>query len=196
MTPIIGTIASSVSKIIPVQAFDLIATGSSSSTELLFSSIPSDYKTLFLLGQSADSRSTVPYSGMSIYLNNDTTSSYWISYLSADNRTGAPNAGATGTSAYQSGFSVDSMGQGFVTDSNISGFHSMTFYNYSDNTKNTTFQASGGFNDFAGGHSIKSNIHRYNGFYNKTDVINSIKLVPAFQPFRANTKFSLYGIKG
>lgn len=161
--------------------YDKIATTTlgSSSSLVTFSSIPSTYTDLVLVGSIQMSDNTSFY----IRCNSDTTNKYSATMLNGD-----------GSSASSSRFSqTDLGGNGIYTASNTFptsgsfGVSIWNFLNYSNTTTNKTILSRAG----SAGLSTKAIVN----LYASTSAITQLDIRPFSGTMATGTSFTLYGIK-
>lgn len=168
-------------------AYELISTAitSGGQTTITFSVIPQTYKHLELRVSARGANSGATDAGNSaIRINSTTANLAYQHYLYGNN-----TANATYGQASSSMVFTPASGAG----AGIYSGHTMTINDYTSTTKTKTIRSVGGFMD-----TNSSGFVSLNGFiYNATTAVTSITFIntTAFG-YAADSRFSLYGIKG
>lgn len=184
MTPILGILASGMSgNLTPIGDYDSIATITpyTTTTTVVFSSIPSTYQHLQLRASAASSAAA----NMTIRFNGDTAANYSSHYISANGATIATGGAANGT--YILGPVVTN------TASSYTGII-IDILDYKNTNKDKTMRTIAG-QDLNG----SSNWLEFDSgiWYNNTSsAINSITVNLSGATFASNSHWALYGIKG
>lgn len=184
MTPILGIMASAISGNLwaPSKDYDSIATITpyTTTSTVVFSSIPSTYRHLQLRANAAGSAAA----NITIRFNGDTGSNYNYHFLEGNGATASAGGGA-GSIAYIVGPVVTN------TASSYTGMV-IDVLDYKDTNKNTTLRSLSGA-DLNG----SSNWLTFSsGVWFNTTAINSITITLGSGTFAANSHWALYGIKG
>ncbi|NBQ97858.1 MAG: hypothetical protein EBU12_06485 [Microbacteriaceae bacterium] len=182
--PNLGIIASSISGNLwaPGKDFDSIATVTpyTTTTTVVFSSIPSTYRHLQLRASAAGSAAA----NITIRFNGDTGNNYNYHFLEGNGASVSVGGGA-GSIQYIVGPVVTN------TASSYTGIV-MDILDYKDTNKNTTLRSLSGA-DLNG----SSNWLTFNsGVWFNTAAVNSISITVSGATFAANSHWALYGIKG
>lgn len=170
-------------------AFELISSQvlSSTAANVVFSSIPSNYKHLQLRVVSKVTTGTGGLSGLGIQFNSDTASNYNNHYLAG---TGASviSGALTNFSYAYCGYSTDN-----TTSGNYSGFIS-DILDYSSTSKYKTIQT---FNGIVETSTNNSYVQIFSSGWRSNSAITSIKVYDdGSKSFAIGSRFSLYGVKG
>lgn len=188
MAPIIGILASSYRTAAAANSFESIATvtvGSTSTSTITFSSIPSTYQHLQLRGTVRTDRAN-NIDGFYAYLNSDTTITNYGYHLVYG--TGA----ATGSVYNTDNFLVLGYCAGATATSGIFGKFVMNLLDYANTSKYKVSKSLGGV-DFNGSGQILSG----SGLWKSTSAVSTITLTNnGGDKFVQYTSVSLYGIKG
>lgn len=165
------------------------ATGSGSSANILFSSIPQTYKHLQIriTGRSSDTSSNaVRYAFFQCNSDFPTTSSYGYH--------GMKGNGSAASVEYALSFpttSIYTIGTTQSTGTQTMGAIIMDLHDYTSTTKNKTFRM------FGGGISNTSyGVGVYSGYYQSTTAITQLRVSINTANWSTNTTIALYGIKG
>jgi hypothetical protein len=166
-------------------SFESIASVLTSSTtsEVNFSSIPSTYSHLqvrmYTIQTSADN--------VWMQFNGDTSSSsyYWHELFGQGSAPGVGWSGGT-TNHIKTGYTHS-------TATNMSGQSVVTILDYANTSKKKTANAFTGTNSNDG---TSGYVLNRSGHWTSTSAISSLRIFTASGSFRANTRISLYGIKG
>jgi short subunit dehydrogenase-like uncharacterized protein len=173
-------------------SYDSIATtnGTGSSSEISFTSIPSDYTHLQIRFMA---RSTFSDSGVDVMcqVNSDTGSNYSFHRLTGDSSTVL----ATGASSQTR---IGRIGQipAATQASNIMGVAVIDLLDYKNTNKYKTFRSLYGFDSNTGVDAYSNNIGITSGLWMSTSAVTSIKLYLTQGNFTSTSNFALYGIKG
>lgn len=188
---ILGVTASSILKISSAYESIATATGTGSSQDITFSSIPSTYRHLQIRGIARDTYLSAPNNSSSFYMtfNGVTTNTYSSHYIDAN------GLNATGGAAVNTGYIIigNSMFLSGGT-SNVMGGSIIDILDYADTSKNTTVRYLTGADGNTG--NVLSTLCVGSGFFNNTAAITSIRLRTNFLYWTATTQFALYGIRG
>jgi hypothetical protein len=160
------------------------ATGTGSSGNITFSSIPSTYTSLQirLIGRDGAGTGT---SNFGIQINSDTGSNYTRHNLRG-NGTSATAGGSASTSSI-SGTILPLSNQ----TANTMGVSIVDIHDYASTSKYKTVRIFGGVDlNGSGTVSLES------GLWMSTSAITSITLIPGWTTWTTNTTIALYGIKG
>lgn len=185
MTPILGIMASAISGNLwaPGKDFDSIATITpyTTTTTIVFSSIPSTYKHLqirwFARGSSL--------AGLYWTFNGDNGANYTRHRLSADGAT----ASASGLASQNQIYTVASWGIPNAASTFAGGVYDILDYQNTDKYK-TMRGLAGQDSNGSGGVELVS------GLWMSSTAINSITISPNTGTIQANSHWALYGIKG
>jgi hypothetical protein len=183
MTPILGILASGISGNLwqPGKDFDSIATVTpyTTTTTVVFSSIPSTYRHLQLRASAANTGAAV---NLRIRVNGDAGSNYSFHYISANGASVFAGGGASNT-----GYDAP------VITSTASAFTGMVidFLDYKDTNKNKTMRSLSGV-DLNGSNTW---LELKSGVWTNTSAINSITIDTQTGAIAANSHWALYGIK-
>jgi hypothetical protein len=170
-------------------AFDLLETQvlSSSAASVTFTGLDSysDYKHLQLRTVLRDTRSSV-LEPVFVTLNGDTGFNY-----ANHNLQGYSGSVSSGSLTSQPRMRYESGAAGYSSVTNGFGAGIIDVLDFSSTTKNTTIRVLSGYPDSTSGVALSS------GFWNNTAAVTSIQLI-AFgsTSFTANSRLSLYGVKG
>lgn len=169
-------------------AFELIETItlSSAANSITFSSIPSTYKHLHL--RFAIKESVSSSSGpLRVYgqLNNDATLGAYDSHRFTGDQSSPASQNAMGNTY----FVWSAVMAGGNTDVPVFSVGYLDITDYASSVKNKTIRSFSGYPD------ATSRIEFGSGLWKNTSSVNSIKLFPEQNGFRAPSRFSLYGIK-
>jgi hypothetical protein len=173
-------------------ATQLLASTASSVT---FSNIPQGYKHLQIRLIAASTRSDAAYADLSLYVNNNTGSNYSYHTLMGDPRPYfSTDTGASQTFIYLGGVLTGTGYSGLSTS--YVGASIIDILDYSSTLKNKTIRAiSGSDRNGIGNSGISANVGMSSGaWYNQAPISSITLTTPA--SFTANSRFSLYGIKG
>jgi hypothetical protein len=189
MARILGTISSSFLEI--PTSFESIATatGTGSSSEIVFSSVPSTYAHLQIRYMA---RSTFGDSGVDIMcqVNSDTGNNYSWHRLAGDSST-VSAADATSQSRIGRIGQIPAATQG----ANIMGTAVIDLLDYKSTNKYKTFISLYGFDSNGGVDIYSSNAGITSGLWQSTNAVTSIKLYLTQGNFTTTSIFALYGIK-
>lgn len=168
-------------------AYELItsATVSGSSTyEVIFNSVPQNYKHLQLRAIVSASAGS-GFSNLALEFNSTGGTSYNRHMLTAD--------GSAVTSAYTGGVQESVVGLNVGNNSSIFGAYVVDILDYTSTIKNTTVKSQFGTYNASGNKSIGL----WSSLFTNTSAITRILCHQQDgAPYQANTRFSLYGIKG
>lgn len=167
--------------------FELISTtvlGSSGSVS--FTSIPQIYKHLQIRAVARTTASQVP-DQLFIRANNDTTADrHGWHYLNGNGSSVTSGAGVTNETGVRM-----QMITGANATTNSFGAVIVDILDYASTSKNKTFRGLGGYTSATG-----SEIGLSSGFYESTSAITQLDVFGLFLAMAANTRISLYGIRG
>lgn len=177
--------SNSVTPVTPT-AFESIAsaTGTGSSGNITFSSIPGTYQHLQirLIGRDGAGTGT---SNFGIQINSDTGSNYTRHNLRG-NGSSATAGGSTSTSSISASLLPLSN-----QTANIMGVSIVDIHDYASTSKYKTVRVFGGV-DLNGSGTVELD----SGLWMSTSAITSITLIPGWTTWTTNTTIALYGIKG
>jgi hypothetical protein len=166
-------------------AYELISTQvlSSTASSVTFSSIPQTYKHLQIryVARAGDGNSIA----LQMRLNSDTGTNYATHRLTGN--------GSSVSSSALAPSSVISLNSVIPADgsTNIFGSGVIDVLDYTNTSKNTTLRSLNGQHNTA-----NSIIGLHSGLYMNTNAITTILLMASSSTFQANSRWSLYGIKG
>jgi hypothetical protein len=168
--------------------FELISTTIlGSANTISFTSIPSGYKHLQIRAAARTAAGQVP-DQIGVRLNNDTTAgNHGWHYLNGNGSSVTSGAGVSNETVVRcqmiTGASAVTNNFGVVVIDILDAFST---------SKNKTIRSLGGYADSSAG-----NIGLSSGFYLSTNAVTRVDLIGLFSAnFIANSRFSLYGIKG
>jgi hypothetical protein len=161
-------------------ATTLLGTTASSVT---FSSIPAGYKHLQIRGISRITSGS--YAQVVYQLNGDTGSNYSRHYLFGD----GASTGVAGTASTTNMFG--GIMSGSSQTAGIFGALVTDILDYSNTSKNKTIRTLSGVDGNGSGYAWFSS-----GAYLSTSPITSVTIIPESSTFTANSRFSLFGVKG
>jgi hypothetical protein len=167
------------------------ATGTGSSRNITFTSIPSTYKHLQIRylgkGTASASQSNLP---MTIRLNSDSGSNYAYHRLIGNGTLASAEAVSSSDDISQS-----SIPNSFSGYTNMFGVGIIDIHDYASTTKTKTLRAINGFEFNLG--TTAQRVQLWSGLWNSTSAMTSINFqLPASDNWTTTTVFSLYGIKG
>lgn len=183
MTPILGILASGMSGNLwqPGKDYDSIATVTpyTTTTTVVFSSIPSTYRHLQIRGFAANTGSAV---NTNIRFNGDTGSNYFAHYISA-----------SGTAVLAGGTTTQTSIDGPIITSTASAYTAvvMDILDYKDTNKYKTVRFLSGV-DLNGASTW---LEFKSGAWSSTTAINSLTITTPTGAFTSNSHWALYGIK-
>lgn len=173
--------------------FDSIATvtvGSTSTSTITFSSIPSTYTHLQIRAFAQTNRGTYGTDGMSLRINGDTSGSYIYHYLRGSGAS-VVSAAASPSSSLIAEVGTASVG---TTTGGTFGVHIIDILDYANTNKYKTMRNLHG-NDINGTVSGSGGfVGLTSALWMKTDAITSL-VFTGDNPFTQYTHFALYGIK-
>jgi hypothetical protein len=184
MTPILGILASGMSGNLwaPGKDFDSIATITpyTTTTTVVFSSIPSTYRHLQLRASAASAGAA----NMTIRLNGDTGNNYSWHYLEGNGASTSAGGGENGNYML-----------GPVTTNTASAYTGIIidFLDYKDTNKNKTVRTLSGVD--LNGSSTWLNMFSGVQYNSPSSPISSITITLGGSTFAANSHWALYGIK-
>lgn len=155
----------------------------SSASSVTFSSIPQDYKHLQLrMVTKSDRASSTDF--FYLQLNGDTGSNYARHGLYGTGSS-VSSLAVTSTTAFQVGLLPA------ASDTNLNYEGSVVdLLDYTNTNKNSTIRA------LWGQSGLTSRINLFSGVWMNTNAVSSMTLFPFAGPLKANSRFSLYGIRG
>ncbi len=173
---------------VAASAYDLISTTVlSTAATVTFSDLltaAADYKHLQIRALVQTNTSNTGNLNLTFRFNADTSSSYYNKRLNGNGSTVISEATVGGSGA----FDLNDATPGFGTSTSIFGAVILDIYDFSDTSKKTTIRA------FCGSYNgIEQDVSLQSGFYNKT---NAIDVIGFTNTLSANTRISIYGIKG
>jgi hypothetical protein len=183
MTPILGILASGISGNLwqPGKDFDSIATVTpyTTTTTVVFSSIPSTYRHLQIRGFAA---TTGVANNTNIRFNGDTGGNYFYHYLSASGAS-VVAGGVANITSIDSAIIANSSGAftGVIID----------ILDYKDTNKYKTVRSLSGV-DLNGSNTW---LELKSGAWSNTAAVNSITITSPGNAFNSNSHWALYGIK-
>lgn len=161
---------------------------SGTSAAVTFSNIPQNYKNLQVRMLAQETRATYGVGGFTMQYNSDTGSNYSQHLLYGDGASAIAAAGAS-QSSMLTGYAGTNTG-GTFSGVIIDILDYANVYKYK--TSRSLFGVD--LNGTVGG--IGGYVGMASGLWMNTAAITSIVLTPSFSPFTANSRFSLYGIRG
>lgn len=174
-------------------AFESIATasGTGSSTEITFSSIPSTYQHLQIRYIARSVRNGLS-DNLIIQFNNDTGTNYATHSLRVDGTTTPPSVIAAGDANGTEIFGWNAILASGSSNTLTYGVGVIDIHDYTSTTKNKTLRAFHGWDN-----NGSSRFALTSGFRNSTSAITSITLTTSgSNAFATSSTFALYGIKG
>jgi hypothetical protein len=169
-------------------AFDWLETQSITSTTatVTFSNLNnySAYQHLQIRVTSRGSGTTgTTYGAIKVRFNSDTASNYWYHNLRGD----GSGVSAEGTS--DNGMALERAQAAGGSTADVYGFLIFDVLNFNSTSRKKTLRSMHG--------TITSslNVYQTSGFWNNTNAVTSITLVPTYS-FRAGSRISIYGLKG
>jgi hypothetical protein len=171
-----------------VQIGQVVTSGSA--TSATFSSIPSGYTDLVIVGTCAD---TIAATDNDFYmqLNGDTGSNYYSTEIYGTNAATAASTDNPAVPSVKAGVGVCPG----ATAANAVGAITITLPGYSQTTLQHSFHAeSGGYVASSGSNRVR--FRAYGGAWLSSAAINSVKLIAGGTAFRNGSTFTLYGMGG
>ena len=181
MSPILGILASS--RPSATTSYESIATasGTGSSNTITFTSIPSTYKHLQIR---FNSFSTGAADWVNIRMNNDSSTSNYISHRLVGSGSGTPTSAAQGTQPY---LKYQFIG-GSSTEASVGV---VDILDHANTNKNKTVRVLTGMDNNGSG-----TIALTSGLWSSTTAITRLDFILDSSNFATTTSFALYGIKG
>jgi hypothetical protein len=183
MTPILGIMASGISGNLETNSYESIATITpyTTTTTVVFSSIPSTYQHLQLRATAAASGAA----NMTVRFNGNTGTNYSYHFMEGNGAATSAGSGTNATSIL-----------GPVVTNTASAYTGiiMDFLDYKNTSKNKTARILSGVN--LNGSSTWLNMFSGAWYNNTASAINSITITLGGGTFAANSQWALYGIKG
>ena len=183
MSPILGVVASSNSPSIYGNSYVSLGTytGTGSSGNITFSSIPQTYKHLQIRAFINTNRVGGATGSGSMYFNGDTTGTNYYTHAGYCDYSG--NAAAFAAN--------ENYGVWWYGDSTTYVGAVVDILDYASTSKKTTAKIFTGFDQNSNGWTAVASL-----FWNNTAAVNQIVLNAQGQNWGTNARFSLYGIKG
>jgi hypothetical protein len=193
MSPVLGIIASSTQQGRAgglVGCYDALAsvTLTDTSASVIFAGVPQGYEDLEIIFTAYDTDTDGSGLGnirVSGFFNSDTTATNYYNHFML----GEGNATASGSEN-----SAKFFGNAVRTSQTSPGVNVISILDYASSTKNTVVRTLTGFNDNSTNVSHQG-IRLISGLWNNTAPVTSITLVPELGSFKANSKFTLFGVK-
>ena len=183
MTPILGIMASQISGHLETGAFESIATvtASGGETELIFTSIPSTFKSLQIRGTARRDGTGSFYPN--ITFNSDSGANYSQHRLIGNGSTLVASGGASTTYVW-----VPPMTSNTYLTNNY-GVINVDVLDYASLDKFKTVRIIGGFDNNGSG-----NLTLASSVWQSTSAITSIRFYPSGDIFEAGSTYALYGV--
>jgi hypothetical protein len=191
--PIFGITASSNMSTKLTDFYQIATTtlGSATST-VTFSSIPADYTHLQIRASYQTSRGTYPLDKIFIRFNSDTASNYSTHVVQGDGASATSSAENTDKITDRDMSSTTAASGGLVFGGLI-----MDILDYANTNKYKTVRSISGFDTNGTVSGFGGRVGLFSGNWRSTSAITSITFtVDNAANYSANSKFSLYGIKG
>ena len=198
MSPILpGIVASGISGNLykPTGDYDALGTfevTTSGIGEVVFSSIPDNYRSLEIYITGRDSRTPVTYGNILMQYNGDTNTNYSYHAIFGDGRSSA----VFEDSGYNAPFLIALNAPGAASLANSFGSSIIKIRDYADTTTYKTMQYMCGYESNTTGYgNIYSNVATGGGNWRSTDPVASIRLYAANTPIAIGSHFTLFGVK-
>jgi hypothetical protein len=192
--PILGVIDSAKSNWLDSSAYFPIATTTLATTtsSITFSSIPQTYTHLQIRGVAQGNSPSVNSETFRIQLNGDTAANYSTHGPYGSSYSGSGGVGTTGVINAASATAISAFD--FPRD-NSSYFAPIVYdiLNYTNTSIYKTVRSIAGTDMNQTGYSW---LGIYSGLWLNTAAVTSVRVFPNADSWKANTKFTLYGIKG